>query len=80
MVHKERTKSDFAPTLFEGIVKTFIMFVGEMEKQDLKWQSDENNSEIGVALANIIFVLFVFFFVVVVMNLLNAVAIGDIQV
>ena len=56
------------------------MFVGEMEFADLEWEHDTKFKEFDIALGNIIFLLFVFVFLVVVMNLLNAVAIGDIQV
>ena len=63
------------------------MFVGEMEFADLAWNKKDDESGFAlrglkshVVFSNLVFILFVFFFVVVVMNLLNAVAIGDIQV
>ena len=65
------------------------MFTGEYNFRDLREEDFEllgDNSKVSshaktqIVLAQIIFVAFVFLFAVVVMNLLNAFAIGDIQV
>ena len=71
----------FSDTYFEGLIKTIAMFVGELNFTDLKFDPQkEDKTGLQKAFGQVIFAAFVFIFVVVVMNLLNAVAIGDIQV
>ena len=73
----------FAKHFFGSIIKTFVMFVGEMEYGDIHFSSPELNTglaKLELALGQFVFLVFVFMFVVVFMNLLNAIAIGDIQV
>ena len=73
----------FAKHFFGSIIKTFVMFVGEMEYGDIHFSSPELetfSAKLELALGQSVFLIFVFMFVVVFMNLLNAIAIGDIQV
>ena len=67
----------FAKHFFGSIIKTFVMFVGEMEYGNIHFSE---KSKLELALGQFVFLVFVFMFVVVFMNLLNAIAIGDIQV
>ena len=82
-------KKPFGGMLFSSWLQTFLMFTGEYNFRDLREEDFEllgDNSKVSshaktqIVLAQIIFVAFVFLFAVVVMNLLNAFAIGDIQV
>ena len=76
---------EFAPNLFGAFVRTMVWFVGEVENENM-WISkrDKNGDTIHLKLedwmAKFILLVFIFLFVVVVMNLMNAVAIVDIQV
>ena len=70
----------FAKHFFGSIIKTFVMFVGEMEYGDIHFSQTDEQSKLELALGQFVFLVFVFMFVVVFMNLLNAIAIGDIQV
>ena len=77
---------DTEPNLFgsrvSAIVKTFAMFVGEIDFANLPIDHEETDwtgryNRTGVVLAYIYFILFVFIAVIVLMNLLNAIAIQD---
>ena len=82
----------FSQFFFETMTKTLVMFVGEMEFGNFNFtvHGNTNNGDYGknwdgaskaeVALGQVIFMLFVFLFVIVFMNILNAIAIGDIEV
>ena len=54
------------------LVKSFAMFVGELEFSDIPFTSN--------VLSYLIFILFIFFIVVVLMNLLNGLAVSDIAI
>jgi len=75
---------DGNPNIFgsriSSIVKTFAMFVGELDFADLpmnhtKSENDGRYERLGVMLAYAYFIIFVFIAVIVLMNLLNAIAI-----
>jgi len=77
---------EFASNLFGAFLRTMVWFVGEVEDNDM-WTSKKNTTEdkiihikIEDSMAKFILLVFIFLFVVVVMNLMNAVAIVDIQV
>ena len=67
----------FSNGWLDALVKTFVMFIGELEFGDLTYGG---NSFAARSIGKLIALAFAFLFAVVVMNLLNAVAIGDIQV
>ena len=86
---------EFTGVFFGALVRTFVMFTGEIEYNDFEWKlktrKDYNPTNdppevgfkrmlAGIFFGKLIFFAFAFLFVVVVMNLLNAVAIGDIEV
>jgi len=75
-------EDEFAPNLFGAFVRTMVWFVGEVENEDM-WISDKDGNGIHTKIedwmAKFILLVFIFLFVVVVMNLMNAVAIVDIQ-
>ncbi|XP_063698034.1 transient receptor potential cation channel protein painless-like [Culicoides brevitarsis] len=56
--------------LFAGIFKTLVMMTGEMDADDLKFRYNSSY---------IIFMLFIFIVPIIFVNLLNGLAIGDIQ-
>merc|ERR1719334_2951453 len=64
----------FADLLSEGLTKTFQMFIGEVDYKDLVLGKDEPKW-----LGRALFTGFLFLFVIVLTNLLNAIAIGDIE-
>ena len=74
----------FAMNLISAFVKTVIMGAGEINADLDFTDKDEYESNFNVKfeqfLGKIILLTFVFLFAIVLMNLLNAVAIGDIQV
>lgn len=85
----------FSKTYLDGIFRTIVMHIGEMEFLDLYYANQNKTDtdfprddkgmrildlEVEIYLARLIFMVFAFLFVIVVMNLLNAIAIGDIQV
>lgn len=84
----------FAETFLDGVFRTIVMSIGEIEFLDLRYANATKNQtfpidsdggkikglELEIYLGRLILLAFVFLFVVVVMNLLNAIAIGDIQV
>ena len=76
----KKATEPFAKHFFGSIIKTFVMFVGEMEYGDIHFSQTDEQSKLELALGQFVFLVFVFMFVVVFMNLLNAIAIGDIQV
>ena len=67
----------FSNGWLDALVKTFVMFIGELEFGDLTYGGDDFPTR---AIGKLLALAFAFLFAVVVMNLLNAVAIGDIQV
>ena len=86
---------EFSGDFFGALVRTFVMFTGEVEHNDFEWKlktredyhhpTNEPKEGFKRLLAGIFFgksilFAFAFLFVVVVMNLLNADAIGDIEV
>ena len=92
-------KGPFAEYLFGAIMKTFTLFIGELNYDDVVktfgvdldngtetgsfWSKDQSTREalkMQLALGQLIFIVFVFLFVIVVLNLLNGIAISDIQV
>ena len=85
----------FSKTYLDGIFRTIVMSFGEMEFLDQYYANQTKNDsgfptgpdgrqiiglEVEIYLARLIFMVFAFLFPIVVMNLLNAIAIGDIQV
>ena len=80
----EDEPQQFAKNLISAFVKTVIMGVGEINADLDFTDKDEYESNFNVKfeqfLGKIILLAFVFLFAIVLMNLLNAVAIGDIQV
>ena len=77
LLHNDTTTSAPAESPFFdyiglSIVKTFTMFTGELEFSDLPFEHRETESRYLFLLA------FVFFIVVVMMNLLNGLAVSDI--
>ena len=99
----------YARNLVDALVKTFIMFIGEVDDlsfadlsnyttrepnivylndtkvavgSDVKvdWEEVPLRVKVQIVLGQLVFIAFVFLFVIVILNLLNAVAIGDIQV
>ena len=78
---------EFASNLFGAFLRTMVWFVGEVEDNDM-WTSKRNTTDNDMiihiktedSMAKFILLVFIFLFVVVVMNLMNAVAIVDIQV
>ena len=107
--------SPYARNLIDALVKTFVMFIGEIDelsfadlsnytirnpKPNIVYLSDTNvtynvtfgsdvevvwdkvpySIKVQIVLGQLVFIAFVFLFVIVILNLLNAVAIGDIQV
>ena len=83
MANDDKKEDEFAPNLFGAFVRTMVWFVGEVENEDM-WISDKDGNIIHTKIedwmAKFILLVFIFLFVVVVMNLMNAVAIVDIQV
>ena len=82
--HKE---GPFAKNLFGSFVRTFVWSVGEVENFDFAPEAQKNdNMDITYhtkaedGLSKFILLIFIFLFVIVMMNVLNAFAIGDIQV
>ena len=95
-------ESPFAEYLFGAIMKTFTLFIGELNYDDVVekfgvnltnvleddlnrsfWSNEKASREalkMKLALGQLIFIVFVFLFVIVVLNLLNGIAISDIQV
>ncbi len=81
LLHKDKEEGDkakdngddenypFFNTVWLSVVKTFTMFVGELEFGDLP---------IETAAGYIFFLAFIFLIVVVMMNLLNGLAVSDI--
>ena len=82
--HTDNEPQQFAKNLISAFVKTVIMGVGEINADLDFTDKDEYESNFNVKfeqfLGKIILLAFVFLFAIVLMNLLNAVAIGDIQV
>ena len=82
---EEMNEDEFASSLFGAFVRTMVWFVGEVENNNM-WISKKNKDGSIIHLkledwiAKFILLVFIFLFVVVVMNLMNAVAIVDIQV
>ena len=67
----------FSNGWLDALVKTFVMFIGELEFGDLSYGGNKSGDR---AIGKLLALAFASLFAVVVMNLLNAVAIGDIQV
>ena len=61
--------------MFSALVKTFVWAIGEVGMEELK-----SKDQINDVFAKFIFLSFLFLFVIVMMNLVNAFAIQDIQV
>ena len=81
------SNTEFSENFFGALVRTFVMFTGELEYNDSFDWKEKTREEggfkrllTGIYFGKLIFFAFAFLFVVVVMNLLNAVAIGDIEV
>ena len=64
------TEPDHFDTIGHSLMKTIIMFTGEMDYTDIP---------IRHWLGDLLFVLFVFLMVIVLMNLLNGLAVSDIH-
>ena len=85
MANDETEDDEFAPNLYGAFVRTIVWFVGEVENNDM-WRSkrkkDGNIVHLKIEdwMAKFILLVFIFFFTVVLMNFMNAVAIVDIQV
>ena len=67
-------------------MKAIFWFIGEVENEEWISKKDDGDEKISTALktedvlGKFILLVFIFLFVIVLMNLLNAIAIGDIQV
>ena len=61
--------------MFGALTKTYVWVIGEVGMEDLK-----SKDQIHDVIAKFIFLGFLFLFVIVMMNLVNAFAIQDIQV
>ena len=81
-----RNDNPFARNLYGAFVKAIFWFIGEVENEEWISKKDDGDEKISTALktedvlAKFIVLVFIFLFVIVLMNLLNAIAIGDIQV
>ena len=75
MANKTKKSEGFAKHLFGSLAKTFVWAIGEVDVDELK-----SEDTIDDVFAKFIFLGFLFLFVIVMMNLLNAIAIQDIQV
>ena len=73
-------KDEFEINLWRALVKVFVWSIGEVNPDDLAWKGEKGWEDVYDAFGKLIFLVFLFLFVIVLMNLLNAVAIGDIQV
>ena len=73
-------KEEFEINLWRALVKVFVWSIGEVEPEKLERMGEEGWEDVYDAFGKLIFLVFLFLFVIVLMNLLNAVAIGDIQV
>ena len=80
------SNTEFSENFFGALVRTFVMFTGELEYTGFEWKEKTREEGgfkrlmTGIYFGKSILFGFAFLFVVVVMNLLNAVAIGDIEV
>ena len=72
---KDQGQGEFAKNLFSALTKTFIWSIGEVNLEKL-----EDVNEAYDIMSKFIFLTFLFLFVIVMMNLLNAIGIGDIKV
>ena len=90
---RDHEEGPFAKNLFGSFVRTFVWSVGEVENFDFapEAQRKDNRSSLKdldityhtkaeEGLSKFILLIFIFLFVIVMMNVLNAFAIGDIQV
>ena len=91
---RDHEEGSYAKNLFGSFVRTFVWSVGEVENFDFapetKIKKDNLSSIMDLdityhtkaedGLSKIILLIFIFLFVIVMMNVLNAFAIGDIQV
>ena len=81
-----RKEGPYAKNLFGSFVSTFVWSVGEVENFDFAEAQKNDNMDITYhtkaedGLSKFILLIFIFLFVIVMMNVLNAFAIGDIQV
>ena len=66
---------DFYPAAF---LRTFVWSIGEVDWKGTTKEEDSNPT--NLVLGYITLLIFIFFFVLVMTNLLNALAIGDIKV
>ena len=79
-------KNPFARNLYGAFVKAIFWFIGEVEDKEWINNEEDGDEKINTALktedvlGKFILLMFIFLFVIVLMNLLNAIAIGDIQV
>ena len=82
-------KKTYAAHIFGSFVRTFDMFLGDLSFDDMQVKIHDQSKSGGhtksggpteLALAQTVYVVFLFLFNIVFMNLLNAVAIDDIQV
>ena len=78
---------DFAVNFVDALFKTLAMAIGELEGWDKVPELDNENwtewtsgQKWTLYLGRMCLMAFVFLFVVVLLNLLNAIAIGDVQV
>ena len=76
IANQTKDSDGFAKYLFSALVKTYVWAIGEVGMEDLNSKKDQ----IYDVIAKFIFLSFLFLFVVVMMNLVNAFAIQDIQV
>jgi hypothetical protein len=71
---KDDDKSKFDHPLL-ALTKTWTMFIGELDFDDL----DINGGDLSTVMAYLFLIAFIFLVVIVVMNLLNGLAVSDIQ-
>ena len=80
------SKPPFEKNLVSAFVRTSLWAVGEIDESNfsdlsrLEQHDDDYHKKFELILGKLIVLTFLFLFVIVLMNLLNAVALGDVQV
>ena len=80
------SKPPFEKNLISAFVRASLWSVGEIDERNFsdlsrkEQQDDDLHQKFELILGKLIILAFLFLFVIVLMNLLNAVALGDVQV
>ena len=80
------SKPPFEKNLISAFVRASLWSVGEIDERNFsdlsrkEQQDDDLHQKFELILGKLIVLAFLFFFVIVLMNLFNAVALGDVQV